>query len=216
MGLNKQRVHPPAEALCEALNSRGFMPDVTMAPLAPRPSDLNTKAIYIVSSWPAGSGSQLDDILCKIGECLVERFPRVNIISITKPSAYQTDDLEFWDELSNKADAIVYGAAPSCATTTYAVKYTGLLEKRGLPGVPIIFDNLIEDAKNTCDEIGMRVRWVAVPYPPERITDARFSGIMDEIVTSLKSPLTKGESETAVRTSLHGRRGSFVKAPSMR
>ena len=174
------------------------MPEVTLAPLAARPSDLNGKTIYVISSWPTGSGSQLDDILRRIGEFLEERFPGARVIPVTKPSAYQTDDLEFWDELSAKADAIVYGAAPSCATTTYAIKYTGVLEKRGLPGVAVIFDNLIEDAKNTCHEIGMHVRWAAVPYPPERIAHARISGIMDDVVISLTSPLTAKERESGV------------------
>src|SRR5512138_545956 len=134
-------------AVYEVLNSRGFMPDVQLKSLAPRPGDLNDKVVYIINSWPVGSGSELDDILVKIGEALAKRFPKAKIVARPKPSAYGTDDAEFWDEVVKKADAFVYGSAPSCATTMYAVKYTGLLEKRGRPGVPIIFNNLIEDAK---------------------------------------------------------------------
>lgn len=182
----------------EVLNPRGFMPDVQLAPLAPRPTDLNNKVVYIINSWPVGSGSQLDDILVKIGDYLGKRFPRVKIIARAKPSAYGTNDPEFWDEIVNKADAFVYGSAPSCATTMYAVKYTGLLEKRGRPGVPVIFDNLIGDAKITCDEIGMRVRWVDVPYPPENMSDSQMSEIMNKIAESLTSPLSEGETRTGI------------------
>jgi hypothetical protein len=186
------------ELVYKVLNPRGFMHDVQLISLAPRATDLNNKVVYIINSWPAGSGSQLDDILVKIGDYLAERFPKVKIIAKPKPSAYGSDDPEFWDEIVNKADAFVYGAAPSCATTMYAVKYTGLLENRGCPGVSIIFDNLIEDAKITCDEIGMRVRWVDVPYPPEDISKNQMSEIMKRIAESLTSPFSEEETKTGI------------------
>jgi hypothetical protein len=182
----------------EALSPLGFMPDVHFISLAPRLNDLNGKVIYMINSWPVGSGSQLDDLLVKIGNLLTERFPTLKIIAKAKPSPYGTDDPEFWDEIVKEADAFVYGTAPSCATTMYAVQYTGLLEKRGRPGVPIIFDNLIEDAKITCDEIGMRVRWVAVPYPPEEVSDRKMAEILDKIIESLTSPLSEEETRTGI------------------
>ena len=182
----------------EVLNPLGLMPDVQLTSLAPRLSDLNGKVIYIINSWPVGSGSQLDDLLVKIGDLLTKRFPKAKIISKAKPSVYGTDDPEFWNEIVKKADAFLYGAAPSCATTMYAITYTGLLEKRGRPGVPIIFDNLIEDAKITCDEIGMRIRWVDVPYPPEKISDKQVSEIINKIFESLTSPLSKEETKTGI------------------
>jgi hypothetical protein len=182
----------------EALNPRGFMPDVPLLPLASRHEDLNDKTIWIINSWPVGSGSQLDDILAKISDFLAERFPGARVVSRAKPSAYQLDDGEFWDEIVQKADAFVYGAAPSCATTMYAVKYAGLLEKRGVPGTAIVFDNLMEDAKITSDEIGMRVRWIAVPYPPEEISDKETAEIMDKVAAALTSPLSKEEVRTGI------------------
>ena len=185
-------------ALYEVLNSRGFMPDVELKSLAPRPSDLNDKVVYVINSWPVGSGSELDDILVKIGDFIAKRFPKAKVVARPKPSAYGTDDREFWDEIVNKADVFVYGAAPSCATTMYAVKYTGLLEKRGRPGVPIIFDNLIEDAKITSDEIGMRVRWVAVPYPPTKVSETEMAEIMNKVVESLTAPLSEEETRTGI------------------
>jgi hypothetical protein len=182
----------------EVLNPHGFMPDVQLISLAPRPVSLNNKVVYIINSWPVGSGSQLDDTLIKIGGILTKRFSKAKIVAKAKPSAYGTDDPEFWDEIVKKADAFIYGAAPSCATTTYAIKYTGLLEKRGRPGVPIIFDNLIGDARITCDEIGMRIRWVAVPYPFEDVSDRKMSEILNKIIESLTSPLSDEETRTGV------------------
>lgn len=189
----------PVEPRFEALNSRGCAAEVALAPLAPRPASPDGKVVYIINSWPAGSGSQLDDILFKIGDYLGKRFPHATIVAKPKPSPYHADDPEFWDEVAERADAFVYGAAPSCATTTYALKYTGLLEKRGIPGVAIIFDNLIEDARVTCDEIGMSLRWVAIPYPPERIAAAEMLIILDEIAASLIAPLNEHEKKSGVR-----------------
>lgn len=192
MERNRRNTEPELDAL----NPKGFMPDVHLLPLSERPCDLNDKTVYIINSWPAGSGSQMDEILTEIGRYLGRRFPKARIVAQAKPSAYQMDDGEFWDDVVKKADAFVYGAAPSCATTMYAVKYTGLLEKRGVPGASIVFDNLIEDAKNTCDEIGMRVRWVPVPYPPEEVSDKKLAEIMEKIAASLTSPRTREEAET--------------------
>ena len=182
----------------EALNPCGIMPEVRLHPLAPRPDDLNGRVVCIIHSWPKGSGSQLEGVLVDIAEGFAERFPGVRIVFKTKPSAYQTDDRAFWDEVVGQADAFVYGAAPSCATTMYAVKYSGLLEGRGLPGVPVIFDNLIEDARITCSEIGMRIRWMAVPYPPEKISEGDMATIIQRIAEALTSPPSGEETRTGV------------------
>ena len=187
--VKKPDASPPTEPIYDVLNPLGHMPPVALAPLAERPESLSGKVIYIINSWPVGSGSELDEILSKIGVFLKEEYPEATIVMRAKPSPYHADDPEFWSEVAEKADAFVYGAAPSCATTTYALRYTGLLEKRDLPGVPVIFENLIEDARLTCDEIGMAVRWVAVPYPPEKITGGRMAAIMDDIKDALTAPL---------------------------
>jgi hypothetical protein len=190
---------PPAEPTYDALDPRGYMPDVVLAPLAERGESLNGKVVYVINSWPVGSGSELDDILTRIGHYLKKEFPEATIVMRAKPSPYHADDPEFWDEIVKDADVFVYGAAPSCATTTYALRYAGLLERRGKPGVPIIFDNLIEDARLTCDEIGMAVRWVAVPYPPGNISAGRTALIMKEVKAGLSAPLTRQERRTGVR-----------------
>jgi hypothetical protein len=193
------KMRKKVEPRYEAVNPRGLMPSVQLQPLAMRPGDLGNKVVYVIHSWPVGSGSQLDEVLRKIGEYLIDRFTGAKIIARTKPSAYQVDDPEFWEDIAQKADAVIYGAAPSCATTMYAVRYTGLLEKRGIPGVSVIFDNLVEDARITCDEIGMRVRWVPVPYPPETMADGQMTEIMERVAVLLTSPLNEGETRTGIQ-----------------
>ncbi len=189
----------PTEPRFQALNPRGAMHDVALVPLTERPASLNGKVVYVINSWPVGSGSEMDEIFPKIGNYLRTQFPEVTIVMRAKPSPYHADDPEFWDEVVERADAFVYGGAPSCATTTYAITYTALLEKRGLPGVPIVFDNLTEDAKLTCEEIGMSVRWVAIPYPPEGIGELRMVTIMRDICASLTGPLREEEKKTGIR-----------------
>jgi len=198
--VKKSDPSPLTEPRYEVLNPQGYMPDVTLASLAERPESLSGKVIYIINSWPVGSGSELDEILSKIGDFLKEEFPEATIVTRAKPSPYHTDDPEFWDEVAQRADAFVYGAAPSCATTAYALRYTGLLEKRDVPGVPVVFENLTEDARLTCDEMGMPVRWAAVPYPPVKITGARMAAIMEDVKAALTAPLRQEERQTGTRT----------------
>ena len=59
----------------EVLNPQGYMPDVTLASLAERPESLSGKVIYIINSWPVGSGSVLHQILSKIGDFSEGRVP---------------------------------------------------------------------------------------------------------------------------------------------
>ena len=144
-----------------ALNPRGFMPSIELAPLAPRNANLDKKVIYIINSWGAGSG--LDNILANVADSLQSRFKNAEVISLHKPSPYMNDDPDLWDEMAKKESSFIYGAAPSCSTTAWAVTWAAGLEKRGLPGVVIIYDTLIDDAKLSCERVGTAVRWVAVP-----------------------------------------------------
>lgn len=69
----------------EALNPHGIMPDIHLTPLAPRLNDLDGKAIYVIHSWPVGSGSQMDELLSNIGFILNKRFPKIKCYIIKKP-----------------------------------------------------------------------------------------------------------------------------------
>lgn len=179
---------------CCVLNPRGFMPNIELVPLAPRNGNLDKKVIYIINSWGAGSG--LDNILAKVADFLQDRFKNVQVKSLDKPSPYMNDDPELWDEMAEKQSPFIYGAAPSCSTTAWAVTWAAGLEKRGLPGVVIIYDTLIDDAKLSCEKVGTKVRWVAVPYPPETITEKQLGYLMNQILEALTQPLALEEERT--------------------
>lgn len=182
------------EPTLKALNPRAYMPEIDLIPLSERVSDLNGKVVYIINSWK--EGSELEGILEKAGEALKKRFPDVKIVSMYKPSPYMSDDPELWDEMSKKANAFIYGAAPSCSTTYFAILRSAGLEKRGLPGLAIIYDSLIEDAKTAIEGVGARIRWASVPYPPKSMTEKQVSDAMEGIVSALTKPLTDEEKKT--------------------
>jgi hypothetical protein len=115
-----------------------------------------------------------------------------------KPSAYMSDDPELWEEMSKKANAFIYGAAPSCSTTFFAIMRTAGMEKRGIPGVSVVFNTHVEDAKGATESVASPVRWVAVPYPPKSITAKQMEGVMEQIVKALTAPPTAVEQKTGM------------------
>lgn len=173
------------------LNPRGFIPNIELVPLAPRKANLDKEVIYIINSWGAGSG--LDNILANVADFFQGRFENPEVISLHKPSPYMNDDPDLWDEMAKKESSFIYGAAPSCSTTAWAVTWAAGLEKRGLPGVVIIYNTFTDDAKLSCERVGTGVRWVAVPYPPQSITEKQLSCSMYQIVEALTKPLTLEE-----------------------
>lgn len=181
-----------------ALSPRGYMKDIELIPLASRPQDLSRKLVYLVNSWGAGSG--LDHFLGKASDKLKKQYSNLELISINKPSPYFTDDPELWDEMQENADAFVYAAAPSCSTTSWAMVWASGLEKRGIPGVVIIYDSLIDDAEAACQRLGMSLRWVAVPYPTDSMTKEQVSKSMYAIVQAITMPLELDEKKTGTQT----------------
>ena len=177
-----------------ALNPRAHMPEVKLTPLASRLADLNNKVVYIINSWSAGS--EMEDVLAEAVDYLVKRFPTVKVISRNKPSASMTPDPDLWDEMIKKGNAFIYGGAPSWGTTASALTFASGLEKRGLPGVVLVYDTIIDNAGTTCIQIGAPMRMVAVPYPPKNITRKQMTEVMENIVKGLAYPLNDNEKKT--------------------
>ncbi len=185
-----------AEPVYEALNPRGTMPEMKLTPLAQRPADLKGKVVYIINSWK--EGSELEGVLAETEAYLTKRFPGVKVVSMVKPSAYMSDDPELWDEMAKKADAFVYGAAPSCSTTFFAIARTAGMEKRNIPGVALVYNTLVEDAKGATESVATPVRFVAVPYPPKSLSPQQMETVMEQIVKALTAPPTEREKKTGM------------------
>ncbi|MBW1803140.1 MAG: hypothetical protein JRJ85_20700, partial [Deltaproteobacteria bacterium] len=152
-----------------ALNPEGSMPEIDLMPLTPRTPNLNNKVIYLINSWRVDS--ELAGVLDKTNSFLAGRFPGSTIVPKHKPSPFMSDDPDLWEEMIEKADAFIYGASQSCATTVWSLTWAAGLEKRGLPGVVVMFETFADAARKTCLRLGMPVRWVSCPYPPEPMTE---------------------------------------------
>jgi hypothetical protein len=191
----QKTVTPKKEALFAALDPRGTQPPGELISLAPRVSDFNGKTVYIIKSWPQGSG--LEGTFNKAAENIKNRFPTATVIIRDRNTRYSFDDPQLWKEMKEKkAAAFIYGVAPSSSTTAYAFKYSAKLEKDGIPGTVLMFDSLISVASDTQKRIGAPVRYTAVSYPETSFTEKQTTEAMNSIITNLTSPLTGEEMKT--------------------
>ena len=187
-----------AEQRVQVLNPRGFMPEVQLVPLAARPADLNNKTVYLITSKQ--EGSHIEVVLAKVAEELTKRYPGIKIINRYKPSAYMSNDPELWDEMVKEGAAFVYGAAPSASTTHWSTTWVAGLEKRGLPGVVVVYDTLIDTVRITAEMKGTPVRWVPVSYPPQKMTEKQMADVTDRVMKALTTAPTANEKKTGKYT----------------
>lgn len=181
-----------AQANYKALNPCAYRPEVKLSPLSPRLPSLDRKVVYIITT-PLGK-ELVDSLFPKIQEAL----SKYNAKAILKPrtTPYMSDDRELWDDCKKNANAFIYFAAASNSTTMWTVTWSGKLEKMGVPGAVIIYETLLDSAQLTYEKIGMPIRTVTVPYPPDKIPDRQMKEIMDKVVNALLSPLTETEKMT--------------------
>ncbi len=90
-----------------ALNPRGVQPAVPVMPPSPRLDSLNGKVVYCVSQHVRGT----DTFVKKVVERLPEHAPGVTAVYVDKPDFFSTDVSELWDEIAEKASALIYAAA---------------------------------------------------------------------------------------------------------
>jgi hypothetical protein len=186
------------EPLYKALHPQGYVPQIKRIPLTPRMPDLNDKVVYIISSWPANVLSGFEEVLGALKDSLKKKYPKANIIVKYKESAYMENEPQLWAEVKAKADAFVYLAADSAATSMWSVIWSAELEKKGTAGVDLIFDGFINNTQATCDKLGIRLRYVAVPSHGQNINAAQMASIVDQVIRGLTFPLTDQEKETGV------------------
>ena len=106
------------------------------------------------------------------------------------------DDPELWKEMQANADAFIYAGAPSSSTTSYAFKWSAKLEKLGLPGAVLMYNTLLSVADTTRKRQGAEVRYIAIPYPADTMSQAQESKAIDDILACLTLPLESHEQQT--------------------
>jgi len=89
----------------ETLNPRGVMPVLNLAPSAPGLSDLKDKVVYVINiGKPYAEG-----LLGAIAELLSDRFPSAKVVHVMKKTAYYSDEPELWNEVKERANAVIIG-----------------------------------------------------------------------------------------------------------
>src|SRR3978361_1249179 len=80
------------EPTVQALNPRGHPPDVRLVPLSPRLGDLHGKAVFVIHAWPKNVQSGFEPVVERLLSGLKARYPRINIVTRYKDSAYSEDE----------------------------------------------------------------------------------------------------------------------------
>lgn len=188
------------EPLFQALNPRGHPPDVRLVPLSSRQPDLDAKTIFVIHAWPKNVQSGFEPVVERLLAGLKARYPRINIVTRYKDSAYSEDEPELWAQVKREAAGFVYVAADSAATTMWSVTWAAGLEKAGIPGVVLHFSALAENAEVTRTKLGTSLRLVAVPNR-SGAGEGSASDITEAVVAGLASPLSETERATGMRHS---------------
>lgn len=87
------------------LNPSGEPKEAVPVPLAPRVGDLEGKVVYCISQFVGGA----DTFMQKVAGALPPQVPGVRTVYRRKPAAYMTDDPDLWNEIREKAHAVIYG-----------------------------------------------------------------------------------------------------------
>ena len=181
-----------------ALDPRGTYPAVERVPLASRLTSLAGKRIYLVMSWPSGSG--MDQVARDIAASLQARHQVSTAVIRNRNTRYSEDDPELWKEMKQNADGFIYIGAASSSTTSYVFKWSTHLEQIGIPGGAAYFDQLQSVRETTQAREGALVRGVAFSYPVEEMDKARYSTAIEQTIATLTAPLTAAERATGTIT----------------
>jgi hypothetical protein len=178
-----------------ALDPRGIPPAVQRIPLSPRLADIKGARIYIVMSWPTNSA--FEDVVKDLVPLLKERGAGEVTIK-PRNVRYSEDDPQLWDEMKQKCDAFMYVAAPSSSTTSYAFQWSAKLEKMGLPGTVVNFDDLNKVGDTTSARWGAMLRRSAFAYPPETMNRQAYAAALSRVIDNLTRPLAPEEKVTGM------------------
>jgi hypothetical protein len=181
---------PTGEPMMKALHPAGYLPQVDLVPLAPRLPSVEGKTIYLIT-LASPRDPAIASLASKVAEALTKRNAKV--VQKKKETTYSSDDKPLWDEVQKNASAFVYFATAQSSTTTFSVTWAAGLEKRGVPGVTVIFDFFLNSAHEKRERLGTMVRIVTAPLAFDKVTDAQISDIIDRTISGLTTPLADKE-----------------------
>ena len=85
------------------LNPLGTPPPIKLKAMAPRLDTIKGKTIYIVNDGYPGSGILLGELTA----VMTEKYPDTKFIYRDKPGGMGREDTALWDEMGQKADAMI-------------------------------------------------------------------------------------------------------------
>ncbi len=192
-----------------ALNPRGNPPSIDLIPMAPRPSSLDGKTVYLVSDGFPGA----DHFLRQIALWFQKNMPSVRTIYRLKEGGYGGADPKLAAEVKAKAKAVIM-AIGHCSTCTPETVGTCIAyEKMGVPTAPMVTIAFKDLAKTNAAKRGMpHERICFTPHPVWGKTDAQMYAylegddpvthkpLMREVIEALTQPLTADEKNTGTIT----------------
>ncbi|MGD0957163.1 MAG: hypothetical protein ABR953_10100 [Candidatus Acidiferrales bacterium] len=87
----------------QTLNPKGTPPSVQLIPMAPRPSSLDGKTVYLVDTGFEGGGMLLNQIQLWFNR----NMPSVTVVFRRKAGPYAEDDPALWKEIKEKGSAAI-------------------------------------------------------------------------------------------------------------
>lgn len=91
------------DPILTVLNPLGTPPPIKLKAMAPRLDTIKGKTIYIVNDGYPGSGILLGELTA----VMTEKYPDTKFIYRDKPGGMGSEDAALWDEMGQKADAMI-------------------------------------------------------------------------------------------------------------
>ncbi|MCZ4313268.1 hypothetical protein O4H66_07615 [Comamonadaceae bacterium G21597-S1] len=188
----------------QVLNPRGTPPAITLRPMAPRPTSLDGRTVYLVDVRFMNGKSFLEEVQRE----LAARLPQVRTVVRQKRGGYTEDDPELWREIEAQAGVVVM-AIGHCSTCAPAVAVHCMnLEERGIPTAPLVTTAFPDLVRAVSRKAGMpRLRFTFVPHPVSGKTAPQLRDyvrgpdpltgetVIDGILRALTAALAPEESE---------------------
>ena len=188
----------------QVLNPRGTPPAIQLRSMAPRPSSLAGRTLYLVDVRFMNGKALLEEI----AQVLAERMPEVKTVVRQKRGGYTEDDPALWKEIEDN-DALVVMAIGHCSTCAPAVAVHCMnLEERGIATAPLVTNAFTDLVGAIAFKGGMpKLRFTFVPHPVsgktapelrryvEGASPVSDRTVVDSIVGALTAALTPEESE---------------------
>lgn len=179
----------------DALDPRATWPEVERIPLTERLETLTGNTIFLIKSWAEDSG--FDETTEDLVEILRDAGATPVIADLNV--RYSDPDTELWSRMEQVgADGFIYIGAASSSTTSYAFKWSTSLEKSGLPGVVITFDQLVDVGETTMQREGAALRSIEFSYPTSSMDENLYRSALQRTVIALTEELTVEERLTGI------------------